>query len=343
MSTTLQKLPKIELHRHLDGSIRLDTISELAKIHGIDLGVKSRAELIKKVTIKEPMKSLEQVLDCFWTSQKVMASYEAIKRVTFENIEDAYYDGIKMIELRFAPVFIQKNKTLGFDEIIEGVIDGVTQGLSQYDIKVGLLHIMPRSLDLELNKKSTESILRYRKSHHKNADLIVGVDLADSESDESFTQYADIIAHCKKQGLGVTIHSGEDTTADHVRRTLKTFDATRIGHGIQIAKDDDVMKLVIERDVALEVCPTSNWLTHCVNELKHHPLRKLYNRGVKVTLNSDDPHIMNISLLHEYEVATKVLGFSIPELVQMNKWALEKSFLPDDIKKDLKKKISEFR
>lgn len=337
------KLPKIELHRHLDGSIRFRTIIELAKLHGIDLGVKSEQELAKKVIIKEPLTSLQQVLDCFWTSQKVLASYEAIKRVTFENIEDAHLDGIKLIELRFAPTFIQKNKTLGLDEIIEAVIDGVTEGMNKYPIQVGLLHIMPRPLDFELNKLSTDEVLRYKKSYHKNADRLVGVDLADSETEESFTLYAPIIQKAKNQGMGVTIHSGEDTSAEHVKRTIEAYQADRIGHGIQIAKDQDIMRLVKERDVVLEVCPTSNWLTNCVKSLKTHPLKFLYDQGVKVTLNSDDPHIMNINLVHEYEVAEKELGFKSHEFVQMNKWALEKSFLPKEIKNDLKKKFSEFR
>jgi adenosine deaminase len=143
--------------------------------------------------------------------------------------------------------------------------------------------------------------------------------------------------------MGVTIHSGEDSSAHHVKRTLETFKATRIGHGVQIIKDPDVMKLVKDQDVVLEVCPTSNWLTNIVKKIEDHPLRALYDQGVKVTLNSDDPHIMNINLVHEYEVAATKLGFQSHEFVQMNKWALEKSFLPQDIKNDLKKKISEFR
>lgn len=338
-----QKLPKVELHRHLDGSLRFQTILDLAKQHNIDLGAKTYAELEKKLTIKVPMTSLPAVLDTFWTTQKVLASYDAIKRVAFENVEDAWLDGLKLIELRFAPVFIQRYKTLGFDEIIEGVIDGITQGMEKYPVQVGLLHIMPRSLDMDANLQSTKDIFRYRKSHHKNADRLVGIDLADPETDESFTQYVDSIQAARKEGMGVTIHSGEDTSAEHVRKTLSVYQAQRIGHGIQIAKDPDVIKLVKDQDVALEVCPTSNWLTNCVPTLAQHPLRYLYNQKVKVTLNSDDPHLMGITLLNEYDVAEKHLGFKDFEFVQMNKWALEKSFISNDIKKDLQKKFSEFR
>jgi adenosine deaminase len=332
-----QKLPKVELHRHLDASLRFETILELAQKNKIDLGD------TRDLVIKKPMTSLESVLNSFWTTQKVLANYEAIKRVAFENVEDAHREGIPLIELRFAPLFIQKNKTLGFDEIIEGIIDGITQGMEKYPVQVALIHIMPRSLDLQKNLEATEDILRYRKGIHKNADRLLGIDLADLETEESFTDYAESIAKAKSQGMGVTIHSGEDSSAHHVKRTLETFKATRIGHGVQIIKDPDVMKLVKDQDVVLEVCPTSNWLTNIVKKIEDHPLRALYDQGVKVTLNSDDPHIMNINLVHEYEVAATKLGFQSHEFVQMNKWALEKSFLPQDIKNDLKKKISEFR
>jgi adenosine deaminase len=333
------KLPKVELHRHLDASIRFETIIDLAHRNNIALKSERREDLV----ISQPMKSLEIVLNAFWSQQKVLANYEAIKRVAFENVEDAYLEGIKLIELRFAPLFIQKGKKLGFDEIIEAVIDGITQGMEKFPVQVGLLHIMPRSLELNSNLQATQDILRYRKSTHKNADRIVGIDLADLETDESFRDYAPSIALARADGLGVTIHSGEDSSAEHVRRTLETFQATRIGHGVQIVNDPAVMKLVKDRDVVLEVCPTSNWLTNIVKKIEDHPLRALYDQGVKVTLNSDDPHIMNINLIHEYEVVAQKLGFTGPEFMQMNKWALEKSFLPDDIKKDLRKKISEFR
>ena len=327
-----RKLPKVELHRHLDASIRIGTVHELARKHNIEVNAATLAELDHKITIRKPMKNLEDVLHSFLTTQKVLVSYEGIKRVAFENVEDCFLDGIKLVELRFAPVYIAKDKKLGFDEIIEGVIDGITEGMNKYDIQVGLLHIMPRSLDLKQNLQSTEDILRYRKSSHKNADRLFGIDLADRETPESFVDFAPSIAKAKKEGMGVTIHSGEDSTADHVRRTIEIFHADRIGHGIQIAKDPEVMKLVKDRNVALEVCPTSNWLTQCVKKIEEHPLKYLFDQGVKVTLNSDDPQIMGIDLTNEYEVASK-LGLKKEDLIKMNKWALEKSFFPEDIKK----------
>lgn len=328
-----RKLPKVELHRHLDASIRPQTIFDLAKKNSIDIKAASAEEVDHKLTIRQPMKNLDDVLNSFWTTQKVLVNYEGIRRVAFENVEDCFREGAKLVELRFAPVYISKNKSLGFDEIIEAVIDGITEGMNKYDIQVGLIHIMPRSLDLKQNIQSTEDILRYRKSSHKNADRLFGIDLADLETPESFTDYAPSIAKARAAGMGVTIHSGEDSTAEHVKKTIEVFHATRIGHGIQIAKSPEVMKLVKERDVALEVCPTSNWLTQCVKTIEEHPLKFLYDNGVKVTLNSDDPHIMGIDLVHEYEVAAAKLGLKLEHFQQMNQWALEKSFCPDEIKK----------
>lgn len=333
-----RKLPKVELHRHLDASLRPATIFELAKKHNIDIKAASPAEVDQKLTIRKPMKDLDTVLNAFWTTQKVLVSYEGIKRVAFENVEDCYREGTKLVELRFAPVYIAKGKKLGFDEIIEGVIDGITEGMNKYDIQVGLIHIMPRSLDLKQNIQSTEDILRYRKSSHKNADRLFGIDLADLETPESFTDYAPSIAKAKKEGVGVTIHSGEDSTTELVKKSIEVFGAERIGHGIQIAKSPEVMKLVKDMNVALEVCPTSNWLTQCVKTIEEHPLKFLYDQGVKVTLNSDDPHIMGIDLVHEYDVAAR-LGLKLEDFTKMNQWALEKSFVHPEIKQAVEKSL----
>lgn len=335
----LRALPKVELHRHLDGSVRFETIQELSKLHNIDLGAKSRDELWAKAKIETPLSSLQEVLDSFWTTQKVMCSYDAIKRVAFENVEDCYNDGLKLVELRFAPTFIAEGKTLGNDEIIEGIIDGVQAGMDKYEIQVGLIHIVPRSLSFEKNVQATDDIFRYRKSNHKGADRLFGFDLADMEDKFDPVDFKSMVDKARLEGMGITIHSGEDTTADHIVKTLDALCPTRIGHGIKSIDSEDLLKRIIENDIHLEVCPTSNWLTKCVSTIDEHPLPQLFRRGVSVSLNSDDPHLMNIDLTHEYLIAQQYYGFTPLEFHKMNREALRASFLPQEIRDSIGKKF----
>lgn len=335
----LRKLPKVEHHRHLDGSLRVTTIAELARKNNIDLGVSSQAELLQKVVLNKPFKTLQAVLDCFWTAQKVMCNYEAIKRVAYENVEDCYQDGIQLAELRFAPVFIMKNKPqLKFDEVFEAIIDGAHQAMKDFPIQVGLIHILPRGLDLEQCKLSTKACLRYAHAAHPGADRLVGFDLADPETEESFAQYAPLVEEARRAGLGITIHSGEDTTPQHMWKTLEVYKPQRIGHGIQAIHDEDLMKELKRREITLEVCPTSNWLTGQVPTTAAHPFPALRKKGVKLSLNSDDPHVMGITLVREYEIATKEWGLSASDLLEINRDACRASFLPEEVRLHVMKK-----
>jgi len=331
--TTLRKLPKIELHRHIEGSIRFETIKELAKHYRIDLGVQTDKELLKKTKIKEPMNSLEDVIDVFWTSQKVLCSYEAIKRITFENIEDAFVDGVKLLELRFAPVFIAYGKDLGFDEILEGVLDGITLGMNRYNLQVGLIHIIPRPLEPQKHAESTQEFLRYKKGLHKNAHRLCGFDLADSETATKSTDFISFVEMARGAGVGITVHTGEDTDAKYVEESIATYAPSRIGHGIKIIDDQGVMELVKEKNIHLELCPTSNWLTRSVDSIESHPLAELYRAGISLSINSDDPHLMDIDLINEYELASRYFNLTLDDFYTINKQAIAHSFLDPDIKK----------
>lgn len=337
--TDLRKFPKVEHHRHLDGSLRVTTIAELARRNKIDLGVQSQAELQKKIVLTKPFETLEEVLNCFWTAQKVMCNYEAIKRIAFENVEDCYQDGVVLSELRFAPVFIMKDKPqLSFDEVFEGVIDGVHEAMKKFPIQVGLIHILPRGLDFEQCKLSTKECLRYAKSRHVGSDRLVGFDLADPESEDSFELFAPMVKEAKLAGLGITIHSGEDTSAAHMWKTLKVYAPHRIGHGIKSIDDPDLIKELIQSEIALEVCPTSNWLTGQVPSTKFHPFPKMLKSGLKLSLNSDDPHIMGIDLVREYEIASKEWGLEAKDFLRINREACQSSFLPEEIRTYILKK-----
>lgn len=334
-SSQLRELPKIEFHRHLDGSVRFETILDLIKKHNLPIQM-NEEELFKKVKILSPMKDLQTVLDCFWITQSTLCSYEAIKRVAFENVEDAYLDGVKLVELRFAATFIAENKKLGNDEIIEGIIDGITEGMNKYPIQVGLIHILPRSLTQEKNREAHRQILKYKKSTHRNADRLCGFDLADTEDDNDVTYLAEIESSIQA-GLGITIHSGENTHGGSVIHSIKNLKAKRIGHGIKTWGHEEAMKMVGEHNVHLEVCPTSNVLTNSVSSIQSHPFAKFFDAGISISLNSDDPHLMNLDLVHEYEVVQKVFNFKPQDFFKMNKNAVAHSFLPSDIKKKIEK------
>ena len=322
-----RSIPKVELHRHLDGSVRFETILDLAKTKNIDLGLplSQRDELFKQAKVLMPMKNLDEVLDSFWTTQKVMVDYESIERIAFENVEDCFNDGIKLIELRFAPTFITEGKKLPYDEVIEATIDGVLRAKKSFDIEVGLIHIVPRALSLKDSEEATSEMLRFKQG--KGKDLIVGFDLADGEDFDKIESYLPVTERARNAGLGVTVHSGENTTAKHVQKTIEFLGATRIGHGIKAYGNKEVMDLAIKKNIHFEVCPTSNWLTKCVENIEDHPIKKMIEAGMNVGLNSDDPHIMNIDLTHEYEVANRFLNMSEQDLKACNHRALEASFL----------------
>jgi adenosine deaminase len=328
----LRKLPKVELHRHLDGSVRLSTILDLARKHGLDVGAGTVSELRRIATVTEPMKDLGAVLACFQTTQRVLCSAEAIRRVTYENIEDAWRDGVKLLELRFAPAFIARGKNISNDEIIEAVLDGVALGMFAHPIEVGLIGILPRSHPLEDNERVVQDLVRWRSSGKPHAERLCGLDLADAEDGTDPSAFVPLVEQARAAGMGITIHSGENTSGAHVQRSLDLFSPCRIGHGIKAWGDDVCVRRLLEADVLLEISPTSNWLTRSVASLYEHPLPRLYHAGVRVCINSDDPHLMGIDLVHEYELCRRQYGFTEKDFFGMNRSALSHSFLPAESK-----------
>jgi adenosine deaminase len=328
---TLRALPKAELHRHLDGSVRLATIAELARRHRLDLG--PGEELAERARVLAPLEGLEEVIARFDIVQKVLCCYEAIRRVAFENVEDAWRDGVVLGELRFAPPFIAAGKSLTDEEIIEAVLDGVEEGAARYGIEVALIGILPRTASMQANRAATRALLAYARGRHRGAHRLRGLDLADSETARPAEEFLPLVEQARAAGLGITVHSGENTSAEHVCRTLRVFAPRRIGHGIRAWGHEEAMRLLREREVTLEVCPTSNWLTRSVPSLESHPLPELRRAGVRVTLNSDDPHLMGIDLVHEYALAARLYGFGIPEFLECNQEAVRASFLPEETRR----------
>jgi len=335
----LVNLPKVQTHLHLDGSVRLHTIWDIALKDSIDLAVKSIKALKAICQITEPMHSLQEVLDVFWVHQKVLNSYQNIRRITFENIEDAYNDGVKLLELRFAPTFIAVGKpNLTNDDIILGVLDGVQDGMQKYSIEVGLIVIGVRGSDHQANRQALLDVLRHKKGDHVLSDRLVGYDLAATEAGTSPEEFLDLINLARDGGLHITVHSGEDTNSEYIKRTIEVLGVERIGHGIKSWGNEEVLQLIKDNGIHLELSVTSNWLTRSVSSLEEHPIKNLYEEGISISINTDDAHLMGIDLVHEYKLIEEKFGFSRKDFMWINKDALEHSFLPEEIKTEVRDK-----
>lgn len=316
--------PKIELHRHLEGSLRWSSLKKWATADEPSLKNLTDEELKELFLVRTPFVDLKSVLQKFVFSQKVLHSSDRILQMAFEAVEDAAKENIKILELRYAPTFLSGSK--GFEHwqlALQAINAGLQKARDFFDIEVGLIAILQRTQSPEINSSVTDFIINNKQS-------FVGVDLADNESGNPSEKYIKFFKRFAAAGLPITIHAGEANepgSADNVKSAILELGAQRIGHGIQIYKSKEITNLVIKEKVTLEVCPTSNYLTAAVSELKQHPFRQLLDSGVRMTLNSDDPDLFAINLSHEWKVLQVALGFSELEILQLQSNAFAASFI----------------
>lgn len=325
----LRKLPKVDLHRHLDCSMRWSTVTEIAKSLGMNLG--TRPALFRdSFLVTDKMKNLESVLKKFLNAQKVLASEEILTRLAYEVCEDAYNDNVIMLELRYSPSFINEGHAkLSYDKIHKCLMKGIQIAEKKFGMAVGLIGIIQRNKPLTVAKKAMDFFIDHKKDY-------VAVDLADNEESFDPKAFAPLFLRAKKSGLHVTIHSGEtpnDLAGQWMIDSIESLGAERIGHGVQCINHPAVIEILKSRNIPLEVCPLSNWLTQAFPTFNDHPLRKLYDAGVPLTLNSDDPGIFGSTLTDDYDIAQKHHGFGVDEFKKLNRIAFQKSFITETKKK----------
>lgn len=315
------ELPKTELHVHLEGAIRTQTILDVARQHRLDLPSYEAAELDKHVKIHDQMQSLDAVLEAFDIFQRSITSPEVVERIAWELFEDAARQNIKLFEVRFSPDWAFHGHGLDWDACLDGLARARERAEREFDMAIGYIAITSRGMGVESCIRTVDWAIRHR-GH------FVAVDLADSETRYPIRDFARPILKARDAGLKVTIHSGEDTPASYVVDTIQTVAPDRIGHGIHIIEDMKAVDLVRERGITLEVNPWSNYLTNAVPSIEAHPLKQLFDLGVRVTINSDDPEVLETNLNNEYRIAHEVLGMSMDEIAACNRYAFEASFLP---------------
>lgn len=325
-------LPKTEIHIHLEGSIRTQTIIDIAREYNLKLPSYKVDELDRHVKVYDQMRDLAAVLEAFAIFQNSITSPKVVERIAWELFEDAARQNIRLFEVRFSPDWAFHGHVLDWEECLDALLRARERAERELDMAVGYIAITSRSMGPESCTKTVDWAIRHR-------DHILGVDLADAEDMYPVHEFAGPILRAREAGLKVTVHSGENTPASAVVDTIRTLHPDRIGHGIHIIEDMRAVDLVREQGVTLEVNPWSNYLTNSVAAIEQHPLKKLFDLGVKVTINSDDPEVLETNLNNEYRIAHEILGMSLEEIRTCNDYACEASFLPEAEKNRVWKKF----
>jgi adenosine deaminase len=318
-------LPKAEIHLHLEGAIRTQTLIDIAREYQLVLPSFDPAELDKHVKVYDQMRDLNAVLEAFAIFQNSITSPQVVERIAWELFEDSARQNIKLLEVRFSPDWAFHGHHLDWDLCLEGLLRAAERAEQELGMAIGYLAITSRSMGPESCVKTVDWAIRHRKH-------ILGIDLADSEDMFPIREFVRPVMKAREAGLKVTVHSGENTPASAVVDTLRAVSPDRIGHGIHIIEDMSAVELVKARGVTLEVNPWSNYLTNSVPRIEAHPLKRLFDLGVKVTINSDDPEVLETNLNNEYRIAHEVLGMSLKEITVCNRYAVDASFLPRDKK-----------
>ena len=328
-------LPKVELHRHLEGSLRLQTMLEVATSHGIVIP-DSIVHLSDLVQVQEgdPL-TFQNFLAKFNTLRLFYRSPEVIHRVTREAVEDVAKDNVKYMELRFTPVALSRAERFPLHDVIDWVCTSAADTAEKFGIEVRLIASVNRHESTEL----AEQVAWLAASNMDRG--IVGMDLAGNEADFSAKPFAPIFAEAKQAGLHLTIHAGEWAGAENVREAIEDVGAERIGHGVRVMEDDNVVALARERGTVFEVCPTSNYQSGVVPVLLDHPLPRMIEAGLNVTVNTDDPSVSRIDLTHEYRLVIDELGIPLKTLKESILSAAKAAFLPDDEREEFANSLEE--
>jgi adenosine deaminase len=325
---TNKEQPLIDLHRHLDGNIRPKTTWQLAQKHNIELPVNNFEQFLPYVQIQNSEADLLAFLKKLDWGVAVLKTLDDCKRVAFENVEDAYNAGLDYAELRFSPYYMAMTHNLVIADVVAAVIDGITEGVKQYPVKINLIGILSRTFGVDKCQQELAGLLAHQEK-------LVAIDLAGDEYNYPGELFVEHFKQVRDAGLNITIHAGEAGDAASVWQAIKGLNATRIGHGVASAKDAELMAYMVENNISIESCLTSNYQTGTVKNLAEHPIKTFLAHGVNVFLNTDDPAVEGIELKHEFSLAKSVLNFTEAEMTQLQKNALSACFLSDSEKKAL--------
>jgi len=325
----IRQMPKVELHMHLDGSLRPETVLELAAEQGIPLPALNSKGLLPYMQVDGSCSSLTEYLSKFAFTCLFLQAGKALERAACEAVEQAAAEGCRYVEVRFAPQ-LHRERGLSCEEAVHHVTAGLKRGEELYGCRAQAIVICMRHHSAALNKEAIEAAAAYAGRG------VAAVDLAGDEAGYPAALFRDIFILAHRKGLPVTIHAGEAAGPDNIYAAVMKLGASRIGHGVRLKEDPAIRELIRRRGTPLEMCPVSNIQTKAVADWSSYPIRDYFESGIPITVNTDNPGVSGTSLNREYGILAELFHFSCQELSQLVMNAADAAFLNARDKAELK-------
>jgi len=319
-------IPFVDLHRHIEGSIRITTILDLVNKFNLFFPARDFSGIKPYVQVTKTQPGVMAFITKIEMAIKILVNLDACRRIAYECVEDAANEGIDYLEVRFSPVFMAKPYSIVPEGIVEAVVDGIQAAQGDFGIRTNIIGIISRTYGPDLARLELDSLLTQKSS-------LQAVDLAGDEQNFPGEFFVDHFNRVVSAGLQVTIHAGESVGPGSIWQAIKQLHAQRIGHAVHAVKDPTLLEYMQIHQIAIESNLTSNVQTGIVNNYSEHPLKIFLEKGLLATINSDDPGASGISLLHEYEQAVKFAGITPGMVIKVQENGLEAAFLSEYEKK----------
>lgn len=326
--------PLVDLHRHLDGNIRLTSILDFALQHGFPLPADNVKSLSNFVYIQDQTSDLLAFLKKVDIGVSMLGSIDNCRRIAYENVIDAISEGLDHVELRFSPYYMARTHKLPIDAVVEAVVEAVESANKEHQYNAKLIGILSRSFGVEACQKELDAILGASSS------TIVGLDLAGDEKNYPAKMFIEHFTKARDAGLQITVHAGEADGPNSIWDAIHLLGATRIGHGVAAVEDDQLLKYMARNQIGIESCILSNYQTGTWTNIASHPVKMFLEEGIPVCLNTDDPGVSNNTLQSEYALAKEEVKLTEIQLKKLKVNALEQAFLSENEKSAIKLKFT---
>ena len=329
----LLALPKADLHCHLDGSLRLTSILEMAEKQGVELPADTVEGLTAKLGVGEIRESLNDYLTAFDITLSVLQTEESLYRAAYELAEDAAKENVRYLEVRYAPILHVRNG-LPLTQIVQAVFQGLSDAEKRMDIRTGLIICGIRNQSPQTSFHLAELAIAFKNRG------VIGFDLAGAEVDFPAKKHREAFQLILNNNINCTLHAGEAYGPESIAQAIHWCGAHRIGHGTRLSEDGDLLNYVNDHRIPLEVCLSSNLQTKTVTSIEQHPLRFYYDYGLRTTVNTDNRLISNTTVTDELYLAHTKLGMSLQDIQELILYGFKSAFLPFRERRDLLSRVA---